>query len=443
MKTIIEKIRERGLIERGQSVLCAVSGGADSMCLLHVLSENAEALGIRVCAAHFDHRLRGAESDRDREFVRDYCDAHGIPCVIGGADVAGYAQGSGMGTEEAARSLRYAFLSDAARELDCELIATAHNCDDNAETVLLKLTRGTGARGLRGIPERRGEIIRPLLFVTREEIETYDAENGVPYVTDSSNLTDDYARNVIRHRVMPVLRELNPAFSASALRTAGLIAADDEYLTEQARLFKERYYKDKTLPVRELKELTEPVSSRVLRLICGSSLEAGQTGAILALCGAEGLHHCDIKGLRVTKDGGLLCFGVTARKIPDTVLSPGQTVSLTERGLTVSAETVPSDGEIFKSLNIFYFNCAAVCGTITLTSRRDGDKLRLAGRGCTKSLKELFREAGMTQTERDETLVLRDERGVIAVCGFGVAERCAVKSGEPMLKITVKQTETI
>ena len=140
--TIIDFIKENRLISPGQRVLCAVSGGADSMCLLHYLSENAHRLGISVCAASFDHMLRGAESASDCRFVADWCSQHGIECLTGSGDVRRRAELDGMGEEEAARASRYEFLENAAEKLGCNIIATAHNANDNAETMLFNLTRG-------------------------------------------------------------------------------------------------------------------------------------------------------------------------------------------------------------------------------------------------------------------------------------------------------------
>lgn len=434
---IIEYARKHGMLRPGDRVLCAVSGGADSMCLLHFLSTNAEALGIEVCAAHFDHHLRGEESARDRAFVEDWCRDHGIPCAVGEANVAQYAAENGLGIEEAARKLRYAFLFDAARKLRCLRVATAHNCDDNAETLLINLIRGSGARGLCGIPPVRGKLIRPLLCMTRAEIEAYNEKNGVPYVTDSSNLTDEYTRNRLRHKAMPVLKEINPSASESFLRTTELLREDELYLSSLAESFIAEKYEDDSLPAAELAELPKPVAARVLRSLCGSALTAKQTESIFSILDAEGVAHTDIHGLRVTKDRGRLYFGQSIRMPRDTVIGLGKETPIPDSGLTVTAELLPPDGEIFKSLNNFYFNYDSIYGTISFTTRRDGDKIRLAGRNCTKSLKDLYRERSLSQRERDTNPVLRDEQGIIAVYGFGVAERCRAKKGDALLHISI------
>ena len=203
------------LLPRDGLILCAVSGGADSMYLLARLRE----LGYTVAAGHYNHGLRGTEADRDEAFVRDFCAARGIPFVSEKGDVAAFAAEQGMGTEAAARTLRYAFLERAADDLGAAVIATAHTAGDNAETVLLHLARGSGLKGLGGIPPKRGRVVRPMLDVTRAEVESYLAEHDIKYVTDSTNGEDDYARNRVRHGAVPALETVNPAF----LRTAGMM----------------------------------------------------------------------------------------------------------------------------------------------------------------------------------------------------------------------------
>lgn len=438
MKTI-DFIKENGLIKAGDRVLCAVSGGADSMCLLHLLHSNAAALGIAVCAASFDHRLRGESSRRDCEFVERWCAERGIDCVLGGEDVRQYAAQTGTGIEEAARVCRYAFLESAAGELGCGLIATAHNADDNAETMLLNLTRGSGLKGLCGIPPRRGNIIRPLLGTTRAQIEEYLRKNDVPHVEDSTNESDDYTRNVLRHHVMPVLKGINPAFSEAAFRTARLLREDEEYLGGMAEEAYHEHYKNGALPVAALRALPKPAAVRVLRLICGRGLSAVHAEAVYALCEGTGQSSADIPGMRISRDAGVLYFGLEYDPLRPRTLISGESFTLDECGLAVQTEIIETCREIFKSLNIFDFKYDSICGSISLTSRSEGDKIRLLRRGCTKSIKDLFSERKMSRRERDLTPVIRDEKGPVAVYGFGIAERCAAEPGDTVIRVKINK----
>ena len=219
---------------RGRAVLCAVSGGLDSMCLLHLLSAWCRAHGGQVVAAHFNHRLR-PNAGRDEDFVRSWCAAHAIPFVSGSGDVAGLAQAEGLSIEEAGRQLRYAFLRREAERLGGARIYTAHHADDNAETVLFNLIRGTGTAGLSGMAWQQDGVFRPLLAVRRRELADYAAAEGVPHVEDETNSDPDAAaRNLLRLRVMPLLEEVNSAAVRNINRAAAHVRAADQAIEAEA-----------------------------------------------------------------------------------------------------------------------------------------------------------------------------------------------------------------
>ncbi|MEG2214450.1 MAG: tRNA lysidine(34) synthetase TilS [Oscillospiraceae bacterium] len=431
------------MLPEGAQILCAVSGGADSVCLLMLLLELAPARRLTVRAAHYNHCLRGAESDRDEEFVKSLCLKLGVTCVTERGDVAAYAAQNGMGTEEAARRLRYDFLERTAERLDCGRIATAHTADDNAETMLMNLARGTGLRGLCGIPPVRGRLIRPILTLTRAEVEEYLKSRAVTHIEDSSNASDDYARNRVRHAAVPALRSVNSGFSANASRAAELLRGDEEFLSSLAGDFIAENLRDNTLPERGLAALPRPVSSRVIRLIAGAGLSEKHVDAILALAGSEGLGFADVPGMRVTRECGRLEFGAAEQKeIEPTRLVIGGTVRIGGTDMLATCRLLPPGAEIHSSLNTFFFNYERICGNISCMSRADGDKIRLAGRGCTKSLSDMFAEKKLTQLKRRLTPVFRDGEGVIAVYGFGVAERCAAEPGCEALRIEIETKVT-
>ena len=211
LDTVKRTISDYMMLETGENVLVALSGGADSTALLLSLRE----LGYPVRAFHLNHCLRGAESDRDEAFCRRLCEKLGVELTVERVDIAAAAGDSAV--EETARRIRYARLEHAAHGAQ---IAVAHNADDNLETVLFHLVRGSGAKGVSGIPPVRGAVIRPLLFAERREIEAFLRENGQDYVTDSSNLSDDYTRNRLRHSVLPVLRGINEQAAQAGQGTA-------------------------------------------------------------------------------------------------------------------------------------------------------------------------------------------------------------------------------
>ncbi len=404
-----------------EPVLCAVSGGVDSMYLLCRLRE----LGYDVIAAHFDHGLRGAESERDARFVADFCAENDIRCVVESGNVAAYARENGLGIEEAARQMRYAFLEKAAAETAAGCIATAHNANDNAETMLFHLARGTGLRGLGGIPPVRGTIVRPMLSVTRAQAEAYLTERGIPHVEDSTNACDDYARNRIRHGVTPVLEQINAGFIENAARCAAQLRADEAFLSALAAEHIARHGADAAA----LAALAEPIAARVVMQLAGSALSASHIAAVLHTAAHGGA--ADIPGGRVRREGGVLVFGVGEREnLPERAVEPGET-ALPEAHLTLRCtEKTPAAG-VHRPFTTFFFSSDKICGKLYVTARRAGDRLRPAGRGCTKTLKQLFAENGVEAARRGAWPVIRDERGPLAVYGIGVDERALARPGEP------------
>nr|WP_325184574.1 tRNA lysidine(34) synthetase TilS [uncultured Oscillibacter sp.] len=263
-----EARRRAALPPAGTRVLCAVSGGLDSMCLLHMLDDWRREGGGGVIAAHFNHCLRGAAADRDEEFVREICRRWNIPLTVGRGDVGAFAAREGQTVEEAARTLRYAFLRQAAEAEGCDLICTAHHADDNAETILLNLLRGTGLRGLTGMDRERDGLCRPLLDVTRAELADYAARWNIPHREDETNADPDAAaRNLLRLRVMPLLKELNPRAVEHINRAAGQLRAADDALEAEARrraACAEREPGRISLPAEALARAPEAVGPRML-----------------------------------------------------------------------------------------------------------------------------------------------------------------------------------
>ena len=207
-------VNDNALFDRNHSLLAAVSGGADSVVMLHLLAQ----CRLKVAVAHCNFQLRGADADGDEEFVRQLATRYEMPFYSIRFATLAYAEQHQLSVEMAARELRYNWFAQLAAEHHFDRILTAHHLNDNIETLLLNLTRGTGINGLTGISAVNGNIVRPLLFATREQIEEYVRLNNLTFRTDCTNLTDDYQRNIIRHRVVPVLKELNPSFEDRMLK---------------------------------------------------------------------------------------------------------------------------------------------------------------------------------------------------------------------------------
>ena len=277
------------------------------MCLLDVLHGISREYGWTVCAAHFNHCLRGEESDRDENFVSSHCAAAGIPFYSAREDVSLWAEENHMGTEAAGRERRYRFLETIREKTGAVFIATAHNADDNAETVLMHLLRGTGTAGLCGIQPQYGRVIRPLLSVSRSEIEEYNIARGIPWIEDSTNGDDSLLRNRLRHQVIPVLKDMNPAFTDACRRTL-LAALDEKALSALAEEAARPYAETGKIPVAALASLPDAVALRVIRLMAGSALSFDHTDAVLRLC-RSGSGTLSLPGGQVRSDGSELAFG--------------------------------------------------------------------------------------------------------------------------------------
>ena len=440
LKIIADFCQEYDMLPRGASVMACVSGGADSMCLLHVLTLLAPELGLSVSAAHFNHSLRGAESDGDERFVRDYCAGRGIPLYVGSGDVRTAARDSRRGLEETARRLRYEFFENTAREQGIEKIATAHTADDNLETILLHLTRGSGLAGLGGIPPVRGNIVRPILPLTRRDVEEINAIEGVPSRVDSSNLTDDYARNKLRHNVIPVLREINPQAARAALNSSALLREDEEYLLSKAREFVSANGGGR-VPASELASLPRPISSRAIRLLYGSGLSRAHVEAVLELAHSrDPSARLSLPGLTLRREyGDILRDDVVRGGAFEPFSVPIDRGIIMERsGFKFLSEKIVAGNEIYNSLTTFLLKCDNIMGGLTVRPRQTGDFIKLPGRP-RRSLKKIFIDLKVPSRLRDMYPVIADGDGVLAVYGIGCDTRAQAGAGDSALKITIKE----
>lgn len=263
---VLQAVSEYGMLKPKDRVIVGLSGGADSVCLLHCLASLKERLNIELYACHINHNLRGDDSDSDQLFAESFCKQLNIPIKVFSVDVKGSAQ-KHESTEEAARKLRYEAFSEYAREIGAK-VATAHNACDNSETVLLNLIRGTGLKGLCGIPPIRDCFIRPLIYCTRAEIEDYIGENALKYVTDKTNFSADYTRNKVRLQLMPLLLEMNPSFHGGIARAVSSLRRDSDFLEAIAeKALKDAETDDGVYSAEMLMALPSPIFSRAVSMI--------------------------------------------------------------------------------------------------------------------------------------------------------------------------------
>ncbi len=399
LNKLLAFVRHYHMIEPGDQVVCAVSGGADSIALLWAMYCLKDKLQIQLSAAHFNHGLRGEESDRDENFVREFCCRYDIPFFCEKSNVTAGAKG----LEAAAREARYGYLKTFPGK-----IATAHTANDNAETVLMHLVRGTGLKGLGAIAPVKDRIIRPMLSITREEVLGFLEEYHISFVTDSSNETDLFFRNRLRHRIMPLLEEENPRL-AEAVSTMALSLREDEQ--ELDRFIQ---------PVSDVEQLREMSSSRRNRCLKAFLLRCNvpepEREHIAMLEKLVFSPNPSAKanlpgGVTVTRNYGKLELLKMEQGIQETVLNcPGITEfpQLGFRIICQEAETFVADKDCF---------AVQPCGKILLRSRRQGDEIRLSGGK--KSLKKLFIDRKIPAFQRDQIPVLADDNGVLSVYGIG------------------------
>lgn len=394
---LLSFIRTHNMVQPGDTVVCAVSGGADSMALLQAMYLLQNKLSIRLEAAHFNHHLRGAESQRDAVFVKAFCDTYGITLHMG----EGKVENGEKGLEAAARNARYDFLQNLSGK-----IATAHTADDNAETLLMHLVRGTGLKGLGGISPVRENIIRPMLTVTRQEVLQFLKEQGISYVTDSSNETDDFLRNRIRHHVMPLLKQENPSIGQNLSATALRLRQDEEALDAMSQ---------PTADVAALRELPTAIQTRVLaKLLAGFGVKEPEAEHIELLRRVVYSENPSAYGEFPGKITVGRCYDklVKLEKLPPLGMHPlncpGQT-EIPELGIKVICRD-PAEKPEGMLLRLY--------GIPVLRSRREGDTVTLSGG--TKTLKKLFIDKKIPAPDRDRIPLIADENGIAAVMGIGI-----------------------
>lgn len=425
-------IENYSMIKKGDSVIVALSGGADSMALAFFLNSVKDEYGITLSAAHVNHGIRGNSADADEAFVKDFCKKNGIKLHVLHADVPGIALKTGETHEECGRRIRYEFFESIDEN---SLIATAHNLNDNVETLLFRIARGTGLKGMCSIPPVRGRIIRPLIECSREEIEEYCKENNISYVTDETNLSDDYTRNFIRHEILPLFEKINPSFLVCADRLIEAAREDEAFLNKQAVLLFEKSKNNDKYSVETLKNLPDCVLKRTAALIIEK-----ETGIK-----PESKHINDI--VNIIRNGGSaqICGGNCFRtrkemleKFLPNCKSEDYSFYLTEGRTDFSSYFVNANiiykkdltdtQKIHKQMLDIFMDCDKIIGKLVIRNKRSGDTFSPSGFNGRKKLKKMFQEKGIAPEKRDSYPVICDDSGIIAVPGFGVSKRVYVDS---------------
>jgi len=446
LNKVINTIKKYSMLEEGERILVALSGGVDSSVLLDVLTECSEKLGITVCAAHLNHMLRGEDANRDEEFVREKCKRYGVNLVCERRDIAGLASECGESVETCARNVRYDFLKCAAKALGASKIATAHNANDGLETVIFNIARGGGTDALCGIPPVRDNIIRPIIEIPREEIEAYAIEKGIDYCIDKTNSETVYTRNRIRHNIIPEMLKINAAAVRNAARSAEILREESDFLRELAANEAKRIAKSETsCSAFCLAKVHKALFARVCEVFAGNAF--GRDEYTL-----EQRHISDIYRLCESKSPSArisLPMGLCARREYDEIIFEVSTEKEVLQPIdifcgefrfgkySISAKKTEENGKINNSLNTFYVPCDRIQNGLKIRTRKTGDEIKLINRP-KKSLKKLFIEARIPKDMRDGIPVLADGDNVLAVYGFGQDERSLPKDEKEKIYIEIR-----
>ncbi len=426
-------IGENGLIPRGSAVVAGVSGGADSVALLRVLTLLAPEMGFSVYAAHLHHGIRGKSADEDEAYVAELCERLSVPLCRERADIPRLAREHSHTAEQEGRIVRYAFLERAREHFHADFIAVAHHADDQAESVLMHLMRGSGLAGLTGMRAKRGDLIRPLLCVRRSEIEAFLEEEGIPFRTDETNLVPEGTRNRARLEIIPYIeKHINPAFTETLNSTAELLRRDEDYLSLEARRALDLAAREGGYDRQALAELPVPLQARAVRMAladAGAAVDierahvervrehlGARTGAVLQLPGAEvrvsyGLVFFEKPGKKAREEFELPLIVPGVTKTPD-----GEFHAVFAGDVSVAADPY-----------IAFFDADRLPPFITVRRRRPGDRFHPLGAPGGRKLKECFIDRKLPREMREVPLIVSGAE-VFFAPGYGIAEAAKVTS---------------
>lgn len=415
---ILHTIQCHNMLAPNDKVVIGLSGGADSMALAFFLNSLRSQWNLTIQVAHVNHGIRGAEADRDEKFVVDWCEKNKIQYKVLHADVLKIASEQKISTELCGRNVRYEFFNSFG---DDWKIATAHNLNDCMETVLFNITRGTSMSGVRGIPPVRGNIVRPLIGCSRAEIEEFCTENKINFVIDSTNLGNDYSRNHIRNKVVPLLKELNPSVENAFSRLSDSAKVDGDYLATLSNILYEKCFFENSLKAEFLENEDFALRSRVIERF------------IKSVSGVDVNNKLVFQIDKILLDGGKMQidrdFFIKKFKNKIIIEKTGEfKCNMPEivNKLNVTSKDFFNNKDKYKKSFDFCGDYDKIRGNIKVRSRQEGEKISISGRNCTKTLKKYFNEIGIMQSNREFVPVLSDDEGVIAVAGYAVDRRVEI-----------------
>lgn len=432
----LDTVKKYKLINNGDTIVVGFSGGADSSALLHFLFSLKQEFQLKIYACHINHNLRGKEALRDQEHCTEFCKKLGIPLYIYSININQLCKENGKSTELCAREERYKIFNELSQKFYAK-IATAHSLTDNCETIIWNMCRGTALKGLTGIPAKRDYIIRPLIECTRVEVEEYCKSNDITFVTDSTNLTNDYTRNIIRNNIAPVLKKLNSNYENNMGSMAICLNLDNDFLDQFAEnilgeiTYNNNYYNYKILLLKH-----EAIIYRVIaKILYENNIEI--SNLII-----KNVIQCikEKKILQLNKTLFLLFdsefFYISTRKTQCEVTPYFHTNVKLGNNFVISGksiELIQLNYEQFnniikinkKALN-YCLDYDKITLAVHIRQKKDGDKISLYNRNGTKTLKKLFNEAKIPIEQRSRLFVLCDNDEIVWLEHFGCSKKVSV-----------------
>ncbi|MBI5476127.1 MAG: tRNA lysidine(34) synthetase TilS [Ignavibacteriales bacterium] len=452
-KSFQQFITRNRLVKRGEKIIVSVSGGIDSMVLLYLFMELSKRMKLTIATAHFNHQLRGKESDEDEMFVREIARKLKLRCFIESADTFAVSQSEKKSIQETARDLRYSFLSAVRNKLDYNKIATAHNADDNSETILFNIFRGTGVHGMTGIPvfRRDQNIIRPLIFASREDITNYASELSIKYREDSSNKKSDYTRNYIRINLLPIIREnLNPNIRNTLLRTAHLFSGLEEHLDSETEIIKRKVIKsitkDKIVYSRsnflnQSRFIQEQLIYLTARELCETEIDYTAVTSMLKIFESQSGSYITVNSdIIISRDRDEVIL--QRWKHPGAFIYPVK-LNGTNRFPNFSLDASQTKRKVFTSdKNIELIDTDRLGKDIHVRSWHDGDWFIPLGMKERKKLSDYFIDQKISIFKKHTIPVLESDGNIVWVCGMRLDDRFKVtKSTKNIIKLELKMNK--
>lgn len=413
-------------VEPHHRLLVAVSGGADSMALLHLLMSSS----CDIRAAHVNFKLRGSESDGDEQMVVDYCRERGIACDVKAFDTVEYAQQHGLSIEMAARELRYGWFRELSKLHQCQWIATGHHLDDSIETFFLNLSRGTGLHGLTGIKPQMGAVIRPLLAYRHHQIEAYCRQNNIPWRTDSSNLESVYLRNRIRHDIVPIFERLNPSFTATMQQNMIRLAQMEQFVNDEVANLREQIVTEcdgsMLIPIK----LIENHPHRQLLLyewLSPLGFNATHVDDIVAsLKGIPGKQFVSATHRLVRDRSNLVVVGLEAKDQTTSYIDISQSTINEPIALQWRLYDRQEDFTFSKTANLIHLDADLVDFPLTLRRWQAGDQFRPLGMTNFKKLSDFFIDQKLSVIEKEQVWLLLSGDDIVWVVNYRIDDRFKV-----------------